>query len=549
MTEKETTEKVRRILRGRFEQRRTQKMANRLPVNLNFYPSLEGLRQELRSSYQQLPAEQAPRQLHSLFIQTHGRLLLLGRPGAGKTMQVIELAMHILESEPDALPVVLNLATWTDEYPNLQSWLLKTLPYELGVNEPLAERLLANNRVILLLDGFDEIQEIYRPLFFEKMAIWVAEHPQQEYLISSRVDEYLHTAAQTAPPVTHQPVEVAPLQADQLRSALQSLAAAGQVEGQRFLAAIEADSLLEKIAETPFYFNCLQSLFALKPYPDWHFQADSLDSREAEITTFFVRQELQKCKPETETYLRYLASEMQKRKMVKVELVDLQYDWVKLERASFVIMVLINIVAISLPAIFLALFIFLRQYILIQLIIIFAVFSIIILLLCFTKPKELASFPINTKDRKSWFGIKSASTILNQRVIRNLILIVYFISFVSGILTGILAGIGYILVRNIDAPATESFLTITHPYQRFIASAKNLHFSILQHWHLRYIIAKRGYLPWRLVSFLNEMTPLVKNKDGILQKREFTTDNVYLMESDGATWRFRHATIQNWFSS
>ena len=542
---RETTDKIREFLRGRYIRRRAQKMANRLPVNLNFYASFEGLREELRSSYEQLPAEQATRRLVYLFRQTQGRLLLLGRPGAGKTMQVLELASELLDTEPDALPVVLNLATWTDDFNDVQAWLLKTLPYELGVNEPLATRLLANARVILLLDGFDEIPEAYRPLFFEKMADWVAGHPQCEYLISSRVDEYLNAAAKVAPPVTHQPVEVAPLEPDQLRSALDSLAIVGEQEAQRFLAALQDDTLLEEIAATPFYFNCLQALFARKPYPEWRFQANTRDGREAEITTFFIQQELQKCQPETEGYLRYLAGEMQKRKMVKAELVDLQYDWVEKSRLlQFISCYIAGVVYAFLGIFFLTISVAIRvSNNLTGMIIILVVISLFLPILVVDLPS------ISTRDRKTW-----TFNIAIKYIKSNLIwggLAVYAGYKYVGLIGGVPLGIAFCLlgafVEMIYKEDYDSFLTITHPYQRFIASAQNLHFSILQHWHLRYIMAKRGHLPWRLVSFLNEMAPLFKNKKGKLPKRAFTTGDVYLMESDGATWRFRHRIIQQWF--
>jgi hypothetical protein len=81
--------------------------------------------------------------------------------------------------------------------------------------------------------------------------------------------------------------------------------------------------------------------------------------------------------------------------------------------------------------------------------------------------------------------------------------------------------------------ATESsdFIQIKSPYQRFNASMKVLHFSIVQHWHLRYLLYKKGALPLDLVDFLNEM----KDRN--------------LLESDGATWRFRHRMIQDYFAA
>ena len=73
-------------------------------------------------------------------------------------------------------------------------------------------------------------------------------------------------------------------------------------------------------------------------------------------------------------------------------------------------------------------------------------------------------------------------------------------------------------------------LFIKKPYQRFINSAKSLHFSIFQHYLLRYQFYKEGKLPLKLISFLNEMYSRL------------------LLETDGATWRFRHKILQDYFA-
>jgi hypothetical protein len=73
-------------------------------------------------------------------------------------------------------------------------------------------------------------------------------------------------------------------------------------------------------------------------------------------------------------------------------------------------------------------------------------------------------------------------------------------------------------------------IKITTPYQRFTAPAKALHFSILRHWQLRWQLYRAGVLPLRLVNLLNEMT------------------DRHLLETDGATWRFRHRILQEHFA-
>ncbi len=77
----------------------------------------------------------------------------------------------------------------------------------------------------------------------------------------------------------------------------------------------------------------------------------------------------------------------------------------------------------------------------------------------------------------------------------------------------------------------DYLIQINTPYQRFIGSMKSLHFSILQHWLLRYQLYRKRLLPLRLVDFLNQMT-----------------EN-HILESDGATWRFRHRLIQDYFAA
>jgi DNA replication protein DnaC len=102
-----------------------------------------------------------------------------------------------------------------------------------------------------------------------------------------------------------------------------------------------------------------------------------------------------------------------------------------------------------------------------------------------------------------------------------------------GLLKGLAFGLGIVLViwvHNVLLDENSRFIQILNPYQRLYGSMKVLHFSILQHFHLRYLLYKKGALPLDLVNFLNEMSAR------------------HILESEGATWRFRHQIIQNHFS-
>lgn len=581
-----TVQTVREWLAGRYARRHRQKMADRLPVNLHFHASLQGIWQRDHSSFIEVPVEEAAGRIRRVFEQTKGRLLLLGAPGAGKTLQIIQLAQDLLDSEPDAMPVLLNLATWTSEHATLLDWLKKSLPYELGTNEALAMKLLAHRRVILLLDGFDEIAVPHRVSFFEKMAEYLAERPHTEFVISSRVQEYLAAAAEKTPPVEHQPVEVAPLSLDQIRHALRDMEAVGQPGARRFLAALDTDPLLCEAAAKPFYFNCLQSLFALKTWTEWKFSATEQEGREAEIAERFIEQELKKCSdPATRKWLGFLAFRMVAWEVVVFELTDLQYSWRWPRQWDFGEILTAEIVDGVRIGLTLGLILGLggtfggwvvfgildgwRVLIEILTTILFAgiEFGLMVgLMLGFfnflTDNFKSPSFSVYTVDRiqLTWTAYIKQSIFIGLSL--GLVIgfaihladrgLVFRWRLTDGLVIGLFLGTTFGIILGIleaSKPIQRYFLQISHPYQRFTASAKNLHFSILQHGHLRWLLARKGLLPLRLVDFLNEMAPLEKNQPGEEPRRRFSTAQVYLMETDGATWRFRHRIIQEWFAA
>ena len=95
-------------------------------------------------------------------------------------------------------------------------------------------------------------------------------------------------------------------------------------------------------------------------------------------------------------------------------------------------------------------------------------------------------------------------------------------SLVIGLVFGLVFGLmEYLKSDNI------AIIQINQPYQRFRASMKMGHFSILQHYHLLYLLRKKGLLPYKLVDFLNAMT------------------DRHIFEPGRATWRFRHQILQD----
>jgi hypothetical protein len=98
-----------------------------------------------------------------------GRLVILGKPGAGKTVLAIELAVRLLTgaratSFPPGdralpggmIPVRLSAAAWDPRRP-LEDWLVDRIRAVPGLSRVDARALVADQQVLLVLDGLDEM--------------------------------------------------------------------------------------------------------------------------------------------------------------------------------------------------------------------------------------------------------------------------------------------------------------------------------------------------------------------------------------------------------
>ncbi|MFV8133143.1 NACHT domain-containing protein [Streptomyces syringium] len=130
-----------------------------------------------------------------------GRLVVLGRPGSGKTVLAVRFVLDCLKSRArtDAVPVIFSIGSWDPTALTFRDWLTRQLTRDHpGLAAPgpagpsLAAALVESSRVLPVLDGFDEIADGLR-----RPALEALNATTLPLLLTSRPSEYAAAVAET----------------------------------------------------------------------------------------------------------------------------------------------------------------------------------------------------------------------------------------------------------------------------------------------------------------------------------------------------------------
>lgn len=133
--------------------------------------------------------------LMDLFDEAGNTLLILGAPGSGKSYTMLQMARALIqdvERDPSKpVPVIVNLSTWSEKQLNLSDWLASELKTHFTINSRLVLQWLNDRRLLLLLDGLDEVSETARPNCVAKINQFITDYSVPGIVICCREDEYL----------------------------------------------------------------------------------------------------------------------------------------------------------------------------------------------------------------------------------------------------------------------------------------------------------------------------------------------------------------------
>jgi hypothetical protein len=121
-------------------------------------------------------------------------LLILGAPGSGKTITLLELTRDLIQrAEPDPsqpIPVVFNLSSWAVKRQPLLDWLTNELRTKYRVPKRIGRSWLEKNWLLPMLDGLDEVRSEYRATCAEAINGFIDETGVPGMAVCSRLEEY-----------------------------------------------------------------------------------------------------------------------------------------------------------------------------------------------------------------------------------------------------------------------------------------------------------------------------------------------------------------------
>jgi hypothetical protein len=261
-----------------------------IDLGLETRPDVVALSSEYELPYiqQKRRPVSAGKTIIEVYDEAAGSLLILGQPGAGKTTQLWEITSELIHRaqlhDERPVPVIFNLASWTENRHPIQEWMTEELHTRFGMQVQEAKQWVVKENILPLLDGLDEVRDEYRLACVEAINQFWQDHGHMKLVVCSRTSDY---ELLTTPLKFGTAVELCPLTIEQIDSYLQKggddLAEARRV--------FQIETAYQDIVNTPLMLSVLVLAYHGKPVGSTVMLDSSGDRRKA-LIELYVQQML-----------------------------------------------------------------------------------------------------------------------------------------------------------------------------------------------------------------------------------------------------------------
>ena len=242
-------------------------------------------------------------------------LLILGEPGAGKTITLLKLAQDLItrtqENRNHLIPVVFNLSSWGNKQQTIAHWLVQELFNKYQVPQRVGKDWIEKQQLILLLDGLDEVKAHHREACVEAINHFMQDHGQTEMVVCSRIKDYEMLTQRLR---LRGAIDIRSLTSEQVKQYVDSMGE--KLEALKTL--LSQDKTLQELAKSPLNLSVMTLAYQDKKV-EQILQTGSLEARrqhlfDVYIERMFNRKRINQKYPKEQTieWLTWLAQRMSK---------------------------------------------------------------------------------------------------------------------------------------------------------------------------------------------------------------------------------------------
>jgi hypothetical protein len=220
--------------------------------------------EDLQGMGRKLPSRLLMRSaITEVFRELNQSMLILGAPGSGKTLTLLQLAWDYIKlargSSEYALPAYFNLSTWAQTQQPLEVWLIQELYHRYEIPQEVAQIWVGQVDLLFLLDGLDEVPERLRDDCVRAINKFRDKCRNAAVVVCCRTNEYIELSEKERLQLSGA-IEVQPLTEEQIKEYL--TAAEGDTDVQ--MQAVQENSTLWELAHKPLMLEIMAVVFGEK---------------------------------------------------------------------------------------------------------------------------------------------------------------------------------------------------------------------------------------------------------------------------------------------